>query len=147
AFFAFGLHHYVTFEQLHAHHHALRAWVGEHPVVAPLAYMAAYAVAVAFSLPVGLVLTIAGGYLFGTLIAAVATTVGATLGATAVFIAARTALAELLRGRVAGTLARFEEGFRRNAFNYMLVLRLVPIFPFWLVNLAPAFTRVRLGTY
>ncbi|MGH7003098.1 MAG: TVP38/TMEM64 family protein, partial [Alphaproteobacteria bacterium] len=71
----------------------------------------------------------------------------ATIGAVAVFLAARTAFGETLRAKAGPGLRRMEEGFRRDAFSYLLVLRLVPLFPFWLVNLVPAFAGVRLGTY
>lgn len=146
-FFGFGLHRAITFDLLRAHHETLRAWVAEHRFLAPVCFMALYAAAVAFSLPVGLLLTVAGGFLFGTLLATFVVTLAATLGAVAIFLAARSALADLLRGRVAGVLARFDAEFRRDAFSYLLVLRLVPVLPFWLVNLAPAFTGIRLATY
>jgi uncharacterized membrane protein YdjX (TVP38/TMEM64 family) len=73
--------------------------------------------------------------------------IGATIGATAVFLAARYAFADLLRGKAAPWLKKMEAGFRENAMSYMLVLRLVPIFPFWLVNLVPAFLGVPLRIY
>jgi uncharacterized membrane protein YdjX (TVP38/TMEM64 family) len=101
----------------------------------------------AFSIPGGALATIVGGYLFGLWLGVAASVVGATLGAMAVFLAARTALGELLRAKAGGALRRMEEGFRRNAFSYLLVLRLVPVFPFWLVNLVPAFCGVSLRTY
>jgi uncharacterized membrane protein YdjX (TVP38/TMEM64 family) len=65
----------------------------------------------------------------------------------AVFLAARTAIGDYLRAKAGPGLKRMEEGFRRNAFSYLLVLRIVPIFPFWLVNLVPAFCGVSLRTY
>jgi uncharacterized membrane protein YdjX (TVP38/TMEM64 family) len=64
-----------------------------------------------------------------------------------VFLAARTALGDFLRAKAGSGLRRMEDGFRQNAFSYLLVLRLVPIFPFWLVNLVPAFCGVSLRTY
>jgi uncharacterized membrane protein YdjX (TVP38/TMEM64 family) len=146
-FFAFDLHHVISFDLLRSHHATLQAWVSDHHVLAPLAFMVVYATAVAFSLPVGLVLTVSCGFLFGTLLATCVVTVAGTLGAVAIFLAARSAFGPLLRGRVQGALARFEAEFRRDAFSYLLVLRLVPLFPFWLVNLAPAFTGVKLVTY
>ncbi len=92
-------------------------------------------------------LWVVGGYLFGLWLGAAASVIGATLGAIAVFLAARTALADFLRAKTGGALKRMEDGFRRDAFSYLLVLRLVPIFPFWLVNLVPAFCGVPLRTY
>ena len=110
------------------------AWVAEHPVLAPLIYVLSYIVAVAFSLPGGTLFTLAGGFLFGTVAGGLCAVVAATIGATALFIAARTALGGLLRAKAGPALQRMEAGFRRDAFSYLLVLRLVPAFPFFLVN-------------
>ena len=147
AFFALGLQRYVTFETLARHREMLLASVGEHRLLAPAVYIAAYVVVVAFSLPGAALLTLTGGFLFGTLAGGLLTVIGATVGATALFIAARTAFADLLRAKAGPTLQRMEDGFRRNAFNYLLVLRLIPAFPFFLVNLVPAFLDVPLRTY
>jgi uncharacterized membrane protein YdjX (TVP38/TMEM64 family) len=102
---------------------------------------------VAFSLPGALVATLTGGFLFGTVLGGTATVVAATIGATILFIAARTAFGDLLRAKAGPAIKRMEEGFRENAFSYLLVLRLVPLFPFFLVNLAPAFLGVTLPTF
>lgn len=147
AFFALGLQRYATFDALARHREDLLAWVASHRLTAPLAYIAVYIVAVALSVPGGIWLTITGGFLFGWLAGGIYTVIGATLGATALFLAARTALGNLLRAKAGSALERMEEGFRRDAFNYLLVLRLVPLFPFFLVNLVPAFLGVRLKTY
>jgi len=131
-----------------ARHHAdLSAWVAASRILAMLGFVAAYAVVVAFSLPVAILLTPLGGFLFGVWLGAGLSVVGATLGAVAVFLAARSALRDLFRARAGATLARVEEGFRRDAFSYLLFLRLVPVFPFWLVNVVPALLGVGLGTY
>src|SRR5258708_9354122 len=95
----------------------------------------------------GATLTMSGGLLLGTIVGTLATLVGATLGAIGVFLAARTAFGGLLRAKAGSALQRMEEGFRRDAFSYLLVLRLVPLFPFFLVNLVPAFLGVPLRTY
>ncbi len=146
-FFALGWHRYVSFETIRAHRGMLMDWVGHWGATAVLVYVAAYALMTAFSIPGGALATIVGGYLFGLWLGAAAAVVGATLGAIAVFLAARTALGEYLRAKAGPALRRMEEGFRRNAFSYLLVLRLVPVFPFWLVNLVPAFCGVSLRTY
>ncbi|MEJ2121197.1 MAG: VTT domain-containing protein [Alphaproteobacteria bacterium] len=155
AFFATGLNKYVSFAELAKHHTALAAWVQDNFLLAVLCYVAAYAVMIAFSLPGGAVATIFGGFLFstvvdgipGTILAAAIVVIGATVGATALFLAARTGLGEPLRARAGPNLRRMEAGFRENAMSYLLVLRLVPLFPFWLVNLVPAFLGVPLRTY
>ncbi|GMV63714.1 MAG: hypothetical protein AMXMBFR74_28820 [Parvibaculum sp.] len=147
AFFALGLDRYVTLDTLRDNRQALSAWVAENWALAAFVYVLAYIAMVAFSLPGGLVATLTGGFLFGTIFGGLLTVFGATIGATAIFLAARTALGETLREKAGPKLRKLEDGFGKNAFSYMLVLRLVPIFPFFLVNLAPAFLGVPLRTY
>ncbi len=147
SFFAFGLDDYLTVETLREHRDALRAAVDGHVLLAPAIFMAMYAAAVAFSLPGGAAMTIAGGFLFGNVVGTAYVVVAATVGASAIFLAARTALGEPLRARAGPWLGRLEAGFQRNAFSYLLVLRLVPLFPFFVVNLVPAFLGVRLAPY
>lgn len=146
-FFALGLDRYVTLDTLRDNRQALSSWVAENWLLAAFIYVAAYIAMVAFSLPGGLVATLTGGFLFGTLFGGLLTILGATAGATAIFLAARTALGDALRAKAGPGLRRIEQGFGKNAFSYMLVLRLVPLFPFFLVNLAPAFLGVPLRTY
>ena len=147
AFFAFGLDQYITFEALREHRHFLTTFVAEQGLAAVAVFVLAYALSTAFSLPLGALLSVAGGFLFGSLFGTLWIVVGATLGATAVFLAAKTALGDLLRERAGPFLRKMEEGFRENAFSYMLVLRLVPLFPFFVVNLVPAFLGVGLRVY
>ncbi|HET6521997.1 MAG TPA: TVP38/TMEM64 family protein [Geminicoccaceae bacterium] len=147
AFFALGLHEHIDFETLRRNRRQLLGLVEAWPLLAPLAYVAAYALVVALSLPGAAVMTIAGGFLFGLWLGTACVVVGATLGATAVFLVARTALGDFLRARAGPWLRRMEDGFRENAFSYLLFLRLIPLFPFWLVNLVPAFLGVPPRTY
>ena len=86
--------------------------VEDHPVTAPLAYISVYALAVAFSIPGAVVLTIAGGFLFGTWAGGLFVVIGATIGAVGVFLAARTAFGEGLRRRAGPWIGRLEAGFR-----------------------------------
>lgn len=146
-FFALGLQHYATLDTLRDNRAALSQWVAAHLVLALLIYIATYALMAAFSLPGALVATLTGGFLFGTWAGGGATVIGATIGASVLFVAARTAFADLLRGKAGSAIARMEAGFKENAFSYLLFLRLVPAFPFWLVNLAPAFLGVPLRTF
>jgi uncharacterized membrane protein YdjX (TVP38/TMEM64 family) len=125
----------------------LRAAIADHTLLALVAFMAIYAGTVALSLPGGAVLTLAGGFLFGWFWGGVASILAATAGAIIVFLVARSALGELLAARAGPWLGRLRQGFQEDAFNYLLFLRLVPIFPFWLVNLAPALLGVGLLTY
>lgn len=147
AFFALGLDRHVSYEALAANRQALNDVVAAHRGPALLAFVAAYAALVAISFPGATVLTLAGGFLFGTALGGAAVVVAATLGAVGIFTVARTALGDGLRNRAGPWLGRLEAGFRENAFAYMLVLRLVPLFPFFLVNLVPAFLGVRLRDY
>jgi uncharacterized membrane protein YdjX (TVP38/TMEM64 family) len=110
-------------------------------------FVLAYAACTALSLPTGLLLSTLGGFLFGAGWGGLCNLVGATLGATVVFLAAKTVLGDALRARAGPFLRKLEAGFREDGLSYMLVLRLVPLFPFWLVNLAPAFLGVRLSTF
>lgn len=147
AFFAFGLDEYVTVESLREHRAFLRDWVASQGIGAGIVYAALYAVAVALSIPGGAVLTIAGGFLFGPFWATLCVVFGATAGATALYLAARHAFADVLRAKAGTALARMEAGFNEHPKTYLLVLRLVPLFPFWLVNIVPAFLGVSLRNY
>jgi uncharacterized membrane protein YdjX (TVP38/TMEM64 family) len=141
------LGYYLTFDHLRAHHQIITGFVAERPVVAAAIYLLLYILAVAASVPGAVFMTIIGGYIFGAVIGTTLTVVAATIGATVIFLAARTALGDALRARTQSFLGRMEAGFRRNAFSYLLVLRLVPLFPFFIVNIVPAFLGVGLGTY
>jgi uncharacterized membrane protein YdjX (TVP38/TMEM64 family) len=146
AFVAVGGHRYLTFAALADNRKWLCGLVARWGIVSAPIYILAYAVLVALSVPGGAVLTIAGGFLFGTWLGGLCAVVGATLGATGVFLAARAGLGGLAQ-RAGLFLGRLEKGFRADAFNYLLVLRLIPLFPFWLVNLVPGLAGVGLPTY
>lgn len=147
AVFAMGWHRALSLETLVSHRSAISAFVDRHILIAVAAFIGLYIAVVAMSLPGGTILTISGGIVFGTLIGGAAAIVSATIGATILFLIARTAFGEFLTRRAGPRLARLADGFRNDAFNYLLFLRLVPIFPFWLVNLAPAMFGVGLGAF
>lgn len=142
-----GWHNLISFQQLALNQQALQAWIGENIVGAIAAYAAIYVVVIALSLPGGAVLTVAGGLLFGWLLGGVVTVVAATVGATAIFLIARSSVGEPLAARAGPWLGKFRAGFQENALSYLLFLRLVPVFPFWVVNLAPALLGVSLRDY
>lgn len=147
-----GVHELLDFETLRRHRVALEGWVAAHAVLSVVVFLIAYAASVAFSVPGAVWLTVAGGFLFGTVASSVYVVVSATAGATAVFLLARYVTGEAWRrrlgeGRLGRTVARMESGFRDHAMSTMLVLRLIPLFPFWLVNLVPALMGVPLSTY
>lgn len=142
-----GLHQYVSIAYLAESRGALKQMVADHPFLAPLVFAVLYAAAVAVAFPAAWVLTLFGGFLFGWLLSTVLVAFAATFGASLLFLAARSAFGESLRGRFKGRLASLADGFECNAFSYLLALRLAPVLPFFLVNVAPAFFSVRLGTY
>ncbi len=145
--YMFDLHGYLSLSQLADHRASLRAFTAEHLVVALVVFAAIYAAAVALSIPGASLLTMAGGLLFGWLTGGFAAVIAATLGAVAIFLVARSAFGDVLSRRAGPALSRLKDGFTADAFNYLLFLRLVPLFPFWLVNIAPAFANVRLRTF
>lgn len=147
AFFALGLDRYLTFDTLRENRALLTAFVAENAFWASLLFVLVYAAVVAMSVPGGAVLTIAGGFLFGALVGTGLVVVAATIGATIVFLIAKTAFGDPLRARAGPFLKRMEAGFRENALSYLLVLRLIPLFPFFVVNLVPAFLGVSLRTF
>ena len=136
-FFALDLQRFATLDTLRDNRAALSQWVAAHYWQAILIFIAAYI----------LIATLTGGFLFGTVVGGLATVFAATIGATILFLAARFAFADLLRAKAGSAIGRMEAGFRENAFSYLLFLRLVPSFPFVLVNLAPAFLGVSLSTF
>ena len=147
AFFAFRLDRFVSLDALKTHREALTGWVAGHQVLAAAVYFVAYILVVALSLPVGAVMTLTSGFLFGPYLGVLLALAGATTGATVLFLAARFVFGAGLRARAGPWLRRMEEGFNKDAFSYLLALRLTPVFPFWIVNLVPAFLNVRTDTY
>jgi uncharacterized membrane protein YdjX (TVP38/TMEM64 family) len=145
--YAMGWHRYLSLDVLIRERAAIDAFLALHPAWAVAAYLVVYAAVVGFGLPGGALLSIAGGLFFGAIAGGVVGLVGATAGATVIFLITRTAFgAGIARG--AGPLAaRLSAGFRRDAFHYLLVLRLIPLFPFYLVNLVPALCNISLRTY
>ncbi len=147
AFFGSGADHYLMLQTLHDNRMDLVAFVHDYGVLAVVVFLGIYTAATALAIPGSLVLTIAGGFLFGTWWGTVWVVIGATAGASLLFLAARTALGQTLRARAGPMLAKIEAGFGANAFSYLLSLRLLPIFPFFVVNIVPAFVGVPLRTF
>lgn len=142
-----GLASYLSLDTLKTHREALTAWVEGNMLLAALAYVAVYVLAVSFSMPGAVFLTLSGGFLFGATLGTLLTVTGATIGATIIFLFAKTLFGENALERFGAPAAKLADGIRRNAASYLLVLRLVPLFPFFLVNLVPAFVGVPLATY
>jgi uncharacterized membrane protein YdjX (TVP38/TMEM64 family) len=146
-YFVLGGERHLTFDALAQNRAALEAWVASIGPASILVYVLVYVAATALSLPGAAILTMAGGFLFGVGWGASAALVGATLGASAVFLIARTSLGALIERHARGRIKTLESAFRAHAASYLLVLRLVPLFPFWLVNLAAGSLGMRLPTF
>lgn len=145
--FGMGWHKLLTFKTIGLNYEAMKAFIGQNLVAALALYIAAYIAVVALSLPGGLVMTLTGGLLFGWQLGAPAAIVGATIGATIIFLIARSSLGEGLAAKAGPWIGKLQQGFKENALSYLLFLRLVPAFPFVVVNLAPALLGVPLRTY
>lgn len=147
AFFALGVRDYLSFEELSRHREALMDWRAQHESLAILGFIGIYFLLAAFSIPGAIWMTVAGGFLFGIVWGSVYSVIGATLGSVCVFLAARMLAGDWLLRRTGKAVRKMEAGFRRDGLSYLLVLRLVPIFPFWLVNLVPALLGIPLSTF
>lgn len=146
-FFALGGDEWLRFETLRAHRDQMLAATREHHTAALLVVFLAYVAIVAISVPGATVASLAVGFLFGRWVGTLLIVSAATLGATLVFLAARHLFADAARRRLGPRAQRVIAGFEKDAVNYLLFLRLVPVFPFWLANLIPAFTPVTTRTY
>jgi uncharacterized membrane protein YdjX (TVP38/TMEM64 family) len=149
AFFAFGGNDLLTLNTIKTHRDQLLAFAQERMWTALVLWGLLYATVVAFSIPGATVLSLAIGFVFGRITGTLLIVVAALLGAILLFLGARYLFANAARERLVrnARAARLLQGFEHRAFHYLLFLRLVPLFPFWMVNLASAFTSVPLQTY
>jgi uncharacterized membrane protein YdjX (TVP38/TMEM64 family) len=116
-------------------------------VLAVFTFIVIYTAVTALSIPGAVWITLAGGFIFGFWQGVIYVVFAATCGAVLIFLAARYAFADYFHAKAGPAIIRMEDGFRKNALSYLLFLRLVPVFPFWLVNLVPALLGVQLRTY
>ena len=147
AFFFFDLGRYVSLETLKANRDSLQAYTNENGVAAAAVFILIYVVQTGLSLPGATMMTLTGGFLFGSVLGTLFVNVGATTGATLAFLAARYVLRDWVEKKFGDRLETIQAGFARNAFSYLLTLRLIPAFPFFLVNLMSGLTRVSPGTF
>ncbi len=126
---------------------ALQVWVVAHPLLAAGGYLLAYIVTAALSLPHGVVLTAAGGLLFGAVEGTVLTAVGATAGAAVLVVLLRSLLTDTLRRQQQKIPQAMRLCLARDGLSYLLFVRLLPVFPFWLVNLAAAVIGLRMAVF
>ncbi len=142
-----GLNKYFSLEFITDNRNILMAHVEKNYVLSLAAYFIIYTVAVAVSFPGASLITIISGFLFGWFAGGLTTIFAATLGASIIFLAARTSFGELLQEKAGKRIAKLSKGFQEDAFNYLFILRLAPIFPFWIINLAPALFGMKLAPY
>lgn len=150
AVYASGAYEYLSLDTLRERQQELRDFVAAHFWAALAIYVTIYALATAVAVPGALFLTLTGGFLFGPWIGGSATALGATAGAVVVYYAVRSVVGGWLRERAehaGGTMARLRDGLDRNAFSYLLTLRLIPVVPFVLINIASGLAMVPVRAY
>jgi uncharacterized membrane protein YdjX (TVP38/TMEM64 family) len=146
-FFALGGPDYVSMDSLRDNREFLSGLVADNFVLVMLGFIATYAVLVAISFPGAGFLSIFGGFLFGTLTGGFANVIGATIGATSIFLAARYAFGDALSKKAGPYMQKFEKGLKENELSYLFILRLIPAFPFFIVNIVPALFDVKIRNY
>ncbi|MEK7748344.1 MAG: TVP38/TMEM64 family protein [Nitrospirota bacterium] len=146
-FFYFDLVRYFTFSSIKESKDSLATFSETYPVGAVILYIGIYILQTTLSLPGATILTLIGGFLFGSLMGALYVNIGATTGAVFAFLSARYLFRDLIERKWGSRLLPIQAGFLKNDFNYLMMLRLMPIFPFFLVNLASGLTRIPLSTY
>lgn len=147
AFFYFDLGRFLSLNALKDNRDNLLAFTDTNYVAAVSIFIVAYAIVTGLSLPGAVILTLAGGFVFGAVLGTLFVNLGATTGATVAFLTARYVLRDTVEHKFGKSLRPFREGFAKNAFSYLLTLRLIPLFPFFVVNLVSGLTRVSAGTY
>ena len=146
-FLYFDLGRFLSLESLKANRDHLLAFTEDNYTAAVGLFILLYIAVTGLSLPGATILTLAGGFVFGTVPATLYVNIGATTGATLAFLAARYVLRDWVEQKFGKWLEPLQQGFAKNAFNYLLTLRLIPLFPFFVVNLVSGLTRVSVGTY
>lgn len=147
AFFYFDLGRYLSLDALKQHRDQLLQFTESHYVSSIVLFVLTYVVVAGLALPGAVILTLAGGFLFGSVVGTLFVNLGATTGAVLAFLASRYLLHDTVEQKFGKWLGPFQEGFAKDAFSYLLTLRLIPLFPFFVVNLVSGLTRVSVGTY
>lgn len=141
--FASDLHHFFTFENLKKNREHLTLFTNQFPFIAPVIYITIYALSTSLSIPGATILTITGGFLFGNIFGTLYAVIGATLGATCIYFVSKIAFRDYFKEKAGKFISTLENGFKKNAFNYLLFLRLIPLFPFFIINIVPALLGVK----
>ena len=147
SFYFLDIKEYLSFENLKANRDRLNVIYQENSIIFISWFIGIYFLTVSFSLPGATILTLAAGAIFGSVLGVLLVNIGATLGATAAFLSARFIFRDWVEGKFSDKLSFINSGISGNAFSYLLFLRLVPVFPFFLVNLVLGLTQVRLSIY
>ncbi len=147
AFFYFELDRYLSLEGLKQNRDQLLSFTETHYAVSVLLFILAYILVAGLALPGAVILTLAGGFLFGSVLGTLFVNLGATTGSVGAFLAARYLLRDWVEAKFGKWLGPVQEGVTKNAFSYLLTLRLIPLFPFFAVNLVSGLTRMSLGSY
>jgi len=147
AFFYFDLGRLLSLAALKDNRDHLLAFTEANYVGAAVLFVLCYIAMTGLSLPGAVILTLAGGFLFGSVFGTLLVNLGATCGATLAFLAARYMLRDWVEQRFGKWLDPLQQGFAKNAFSYLITLRLIPLFPFFAVNLVSGLTRMNVGSY
>lgn len=146
-FLYFDLGRFLSLESLKENRDHLLAFTEANYAASVVLFILAYIAVTGLSLPGAVILTLAGGFLFGSLFGTLFVNLGATTGATLAFLAARYLLRDWVEQKFGGWLGPVQQGFTANAFSYLMTLRLIPLFPFFVVNLVSGLTRMNVGSY
>jgi len=143
SFFAFDLGRYLTLELLQSQRQELQDLYSNDPLTIVAAYVAIYILVAGLSLPGAVIMTLAGGATFGLGVGTIAVSLGSTVGATVAFLASRFLLRDTIQQRFQDKLATFNQGIEREGGFYLFTLRLIPLFPFFMINLVMGITALR----
>ncbi len=146
-FYYFRINQYLSFSSLRLHYQELISWTNNHYLSAAILFMVCYIICVAASFPGAVILTLTGGLLFGIFWGVIFVVISATLGSIIIFSIVRFSLSDWVAQKTSGWVKKMRLGFQHNAFSYLLILRLIPIFPFWVVNIVPALLGVKARTF
>ncbi len=147
SFIYFDLGWYLSLESLKTNRDRLLLFTEEHYLASVAIFIGSYCLLVSASLPGAMFFTLAGGFLFGSLLGTVYINLGATSGATLAFLSARYLFRDWIEAKFGGWVGPFQEGFAKNAFSYLITIRLIPVAPFFIVNALSGLTKVSLSTY
>ena len=147
AFFYFDLGRFLSLQALKDNRDSLLSFTETHSAAAAGLFVLTYVAVTGLSLPGAVILTLAGGFLFGAVFGTLFVNLGAMTGATLAFLASRSLLRDWVERKFGKWLGPVQKGFEKNAFSYLMTLRLIPLFPFFVVNLVSGLTRMNVGAY